>query len=99
MGVLDGFAFVQVPDMEIVAHVPGPEDADPYFHRDVVVHGQMAYPVTENLGRNEGLQIIDLSGLPESVELVNVYTEGVVSSHNLDFDGRLTVLRFNATDS
>ena len=92
MGVLDGFAVVKIPDMEIVAHIPGPEDDDPYYHRDVVVHGQMAYTVAENLGRNEGLQIIDLSGLPESVELVNVFTEGVVSSHNLDVDAETGLL-------
>ncbi|HLT46196.1 MAG TPA: choice-of-anchor B family protein [Rubricoccaceae bacterium] len=86
MGVLDGLAIVQVPSMEVVAHVPGPEDDDPYFHRDIKTFGHYAYVVAENLGTNEGLQVIDLSGLPESVELVSVHTEGVVSSHNLSVD-------------
>jgi choice-of-anchor B domain-containing protein len=86
MGVLDGLAIVRIPDLEVVAHVEGPQEDDPYYHRDIRVNGHYAYVVTENLGTNEGLQIIDLRGLPESVELVNVYTEGVVSSHNLDVD-------------
>lgn len=86
MGVLDGLAVVRIPDMEVVAHVEGPVEDDPYYHRDVRVNGHYAYVVAENLGTNEGLQIIDLSGLPESVELVAVHTDGVVSSHNLDVD-------------
>lgn len=86
MGVLDGFAVIQIPSMEVVAHIAGPEEGDRWYHRDVVVHGHYAYTVSENLGTNEGLQIIDLSGLPESVELVAVHTEGIVSSHNLDVD-------------
>lgn len=86
MGVLDGLNIISIPDMEVVAHVAGPEDDDPYYHRDMVVNGHYAYMVAENLGVNEGLQIIDLSGLPESVELVAVHTDGVVSSHNLDVD-------------
>ena len=98
MGVLDGLAIVKVPALDVVAHVDGPEDDDPYYHRDIRVHGHYAYVVSENYGTNEGLQIIDLSGLPESVALVNVYTEGVVSSHNLDVDqetGLLYVLNSN----
>ncbi len=86
MGVLDGFAVISIPDMEIVGHVEGPGEDDVWYHRDVVVRGHYAYTVTENLGTNEGLQIIDLSGLPNGVELVSVYAEGVVSSHNLDVD-------------
>ena len=86
MGVLDGFAVVSIPSMEVVAHVEGPVEDDVWYHRDIVVRGHYAYTVTENLGTNEGLQIIDLSGLPESVELVAVHTEGTVSSHNLDVD-------------
>ncbi len=86
MGVLDGFAVVAVPSMEIVGHVDGPTEDDVWFHRDVVVRGHYAYTVTENLGTNEGLQIIDLSGLPNGVELVSVLTGEVVSSHNLDVD-------------
>ncbi len=86
MGVLDGFAVVSIPSMEIVGHIEGPTEDDVWFHRDVVVRGHYAYTVTENLGTNEGLQIIDLSGLPNGVELVAVHTDGVVSSHNLDVD-------------
>ena len=86
MGVLDGFAVVSIPAMEVVGHVEGPTDDDVWYHRDVVVRGQYAYTVTENLGTNEGLQIIDLSGLPNGVELVSVHTDEVVSSHNLDVD-------------
>ena len=86
-GVRDGIAVVQVPSMDVIGIVPGPEDGDFYYHRDIVVHGDYAYAVSECYGLNEGLQVIDLSGLPASISLVNVHTAGVTSSHNLDVDG------------
>ena len=85
-GTLHGVAVVQVPSMSVVAVVPGPEDDCPAYWRDMVVHGHYAYAVSECFGTNEGLQVIDLSRLPASVELVDVHTDGVVSSHNMDVD-------------
>jgi choice-of-anchor B domain-containing protein len=43
--------------------------------------------VSENTGTNEGMQIIDMSGLPESVELVGTYSYNEhVRSHNMSID-------------
>ena len=91
MGVLDGVAVVAVPSLEVVARVPGPTFSDPYYHRDIVTHGEYAYVVSENLGTSEGLQILDLRGLPDAVTEAAVYRGRVVSSHNLDIDAETGV--------
>ncbi|MDX1531901.1 MAG: hypothetical protein R3362_10295, partial [Rhodothermales bacterium] len=85
MGVLNGTAIVSVPDLDLLHVIPGPKENDPYYHRDLVVHGDHLYVVAEMTGTNEGLQVIDLSGLPERAELVTAYAPaGKVTSHNLD---------------
>lgn len=89
MGDVGGVSIVAVPSLETVARVDGPTEDDRYYHRDIKTYQNYAYVVTENLGRSEGLQIIDLSGLPESVEEVAVIPgpdSTLVSSHNLYID-------------
>ncbi len=99
MGILNGTAIVSVPDLDIVDIIPGPKENDKYYHRDMVVHGDMLYVVAEMTGTNEGLQLIDLSGLPRSAELVAVYApEGKVRSHNLDVDAETGYLYILAQD-
>src|SRR5690606_41899934 len=51
-----------------------------------LVLGHYALAVSECYGTNEGLMVIDLSGLPASATVANVHTNGVVSSHNMDVD-------------
>ena len=87
VGVYEGMAVVRLPDLTVVAMVPGPQDGDSFYHRDIKTVGTTAYVVSGCTGTNEGLQIIDLSGLPGSVELVNTYAPaGLVTSHNLAAD-------------
>jgi choice-of-anchor B domain-containing protein len=87
MGIYEGVAFIRVEDMAIVDTVLGPMDNDSYYHRDIQTFGHYAYVVSENLGTNEGLQIIDMSNLPNQVELVNVTTfNNNPRSHNLHID-------------
>jgi choice-of-anchor B domain-containing protein len=87
VGVLDGTAIVSVPDLEVLHTIPGPQENDFYYHRDMVVYDDHLYVVAEMRGTNEGLQVIDLSGLPGSAELVNVVTTpSDVRSHNMDVD-------------
>ncbi|MEM1044043.1 MAG: choice-of-anchor B family protein [Bacteroidota bacterium] len=87
VGVLSGTAIVSVPDLEVLHTIPGPTGGDFYYHRDMVVYGDVLYVVAEMRGTNEGLQVIDLSGLPESAPLVRtVTTASNVRSHNLDVD-------------
>lgn len=99
-GVLDGIAIVQVPSMQLITTVPGPENFCYYYWRDIQVLGPYAYAVSECYGTNEGLMVIDLSNLPASASVVNVHTQGVVSSHNFDVDeytGYLYVLDSSAS--
>ena len=86
MGVLDGVAVVAVPSMEIVAHIPGPELEDAWYHRDIKTYGHHAFITAENYGENEGLIVADLSGLPESAPVVAVAGGELISSHNLSID-------------
>jgi choice-of-anchor B domain-containing protein len=87
MGILEGVVFIRAEDMAIIDTVLGPMGGDPYYHRDIKTFDHYAYVVSENTGTNEGLQIIDLSGLPESVELVDTYSyNNHVRSHNMSID-------------
>lgn len=99
MGVLNGTAIVSVPDLDVLHIIPGPKEDDRYYHRDLKTHGHYLYVVAENTGTNEGLQVIDLSGLPERAELVTVYApEGKVRSHNLGVDAETGLLYILAED-
>lgn len=50
--------------------------------RDIKTHAQYAYVTNENQLSN-GLDIIDLSGLPQSARLAGSYNSSFVSAHNL----------------
>jgi|TARA_Y100000034_G_scaffold20466_1_gene23418 choice-of-anchor B domain-containing protein len=87
MGVLDGIAIVRVSDMEVIDIVPGPTGNDYYYHRDIKTYSHYAYAVAEMYGTNQGLMIIDLSPLPDSVRFVGSYINGSdIRSHNLSID-------------
>ncbi len=89
MGDIEGVSIVAVPSMQVVARIPGPTLDARWYWRDIKTYGDYAYVVTEAYGPNEGLQIIDLSNLPESAEEVAVIRgpgDAFVSSHNLSID-------------
>ncbi|MDX1439899.1 MAG: choice-of-anchor B family protein, partial [Rubricoccaceae bacterium] len=89
MGDIEGVSIVAVPSLEVVARIPGPTERARAYWRDIKTYGHYAYVVSEAYGRSEGLQIIDLSGLPARAEEVAVYTGEngeLVSSHNLSID-------------
>lgn len=89
MGDIEGISIVAVPSLEVVARVPGPTERARWYWRDIKTYGHYAYVVSEAYGHSEGLQVIDLSGLPERAEEVAVYTgeeDELVSSHNLSID-------------
>ena len=104
MGDIQGVSIVAVPSMEVVARVPGPTEDAFWYWRDIKTYGDHAYIVTEAHGPNEGLQIIDLSNLPESAEEVAVMRgpdDALVSSHNLSIDtatGHAYVLNSNGRE-
>lgn len=87
VGVLDGTAIVSVPDLTVLHTIPGPQQNDFYYHRDMVVYEDHLYVVAEMRGTNEGVQVIDLSGLPETADLVTTLAPaGDIRSHNMDVD-------------
>ncbi len=89
MGDVEGISIVAVPSLQVVAHIDGPTENDMFFHRDIKTYGSFAYVVTENYGRSEGLQVIDLRGLParaEEIAVVRGTDDQLVSSHNLSID-------------
>lgn len=86
MGVTDGVAVVRVPDLEVIAHIPGPSDFDCYYHRDIKTYGHYAYVTSEMGGTNEGLMILDLQFLPAQVDYLGSYTNFSITSHNLSID-------------
>ena len=88
VGILNGTAFVRISDMEVVAEVAGPTGGgDPYYHRDIKTWRNYAVVVAEMTGVNDGVQVIDMSYLPDSVHLVSTYSVGFKrTSHNLSID-------------
>ncbi len=87
MGVRDGVAVVRVSDMSTIDVLQGPKDNDYYYHRDIKTYDHYAYVVNEMPGTNEGLMILDLNYLPDSVRFVGSYSgNGQVRSHNLSID-------------
>ena len=89
MGTLEGIAIVAVPSLEVVAEVAGPTENAFFYWRDIKTYGSFAYVSTEAYGPNEGLQVIDLRGLPHRAEEVAVLrgeNDRLVSSHNLSID-------------
>jgi len=66
----------------IVGFIPGPES----IWRDIKVHDHYAYVVTEGGGSGEGLQIIDLANVPNSVSLVNTVDTYFTTAHNIYID-------------
>ncbi len=87
MGVMDGIAIVRVSDMEVIDIVPGPTEGFYYYNRDIKTYSHYAYAVAQLTGTNQGLMIIDLSPLPDSVRFVGSYINGSDTlSHNLSID-------------
>lgn len=87
MGVRDGIAVVKIPEMDVIDVVAGPGGLDCYWHRDIQTYGHYAYAVAEMNGTNEGLMILDLQHLPDSVRFVGSYAPfSEVTSHNMHID-------------
>ena len=103
MGNVRGITIVAVPSLEVVAEIPGPTNDAPFFWRDIKTYGSFAYVTTEALGPSEGLQVIDLRGLPHRAQEIAVLrgeNDRLVSSHNLSIDtvtGHAWVLNSDGT--
>ena len=65
-----------------VAFIPGPSS----IWRDIKTHSTYAYIVTEGTGTGRGLQIVDLSQLPNTATLVNTIETWFTRAHNIFID-------------
>ncbi len=87
-GVLGGYtgthviAITDSTSLQEVGFVAGPQSN----WREVTVVGHHAYVVTEGSGAGQGMQVIDLSPLPDSVHLVTTYTVTFTRGHIIGRD-------------
>ena len=87
MGVYEGVAVIRASDLEVNNIIPGPQQGDYWFHRDIKTYGHYAYVTNEMYGTNAGLMILDLQYLPDSVRFVGSYEISPdIRSHNLSID-------------
>ncbi len=88
LGVEDGTSIIDItnPSLPIeVDFIPGPT-AFPYHWREMKTHSHYAYIVSEGSGTGTGMQIVDLSYLPDSAVLVNTYAATFTTAHNIYID-------------
>jgi len=88
LGVRTGTSIIDITDAPDIREVGFIKSADSIW-KDIKTYQHYAYVVTDMDGL--GLQIIDLSGLPDKVELVNTY-KGFSISHNLWVDNQTGIL-------
>jgi len=70
----------------LISDIPGPSGSDYYYHRDYKTYEDYLYIVNEMTGSDIGMQVIDLSPLPEELPIqLDTYT-GFNQSHNLWID-------------
>lgn len=85
MGVTGGTTIIDVTNPsnpEEVVFITGPF-APPYEWRDLKTHSHYLYIISEGSGTGSGLQIVDLSQLPDTAFLVSTYNQTFTSSHNI----------------
>ncbi|MEE8405333.1 MAG: choice-of-anchor B family protein [candidate division Zixibacteria bacterium] len=91
MGVGNGIAFVNTDNMLTEGFAEGPTGGvcGGAFWRDMMTWGNYCYAVSECLGTNDGIIVIDMSFLPDSVHIVGTFavnSGSSRSSHNLCVD-------------
>lgn len=85
IGARTGLAAYSIDDpsnMIELGFVPGPESN----WREIMVLGNHAYVTTEGSGPGEGMQVVDLSFLPDSLHLTTTYTSTFTTGHILQKD-------------
>lgn len=88
MGIINGIVCVNVTDHDIVDTIIGPQNGCGNTRwRDIKHYQNYLYAVSECTGTNQGMMIIDMSFLPDSLHFVRSYTTGSdITSHNLNID-------------
>lgn len=85
MGVWEGITVMDAATMEVIGTV---EDCLPgNIWRDIKTYGHYFYATTECGGTGRGLLIVDLSGLPNSINVIGTQATSNFSNwHNLQID-------------
>lgn len=106
MGVYNGVVFVNTQTMVAEGFVAGPTGGicGTVAWRDIKTLGHYCYVVSECTGTNQGLQVIDMHYLPDSVHLTGTFPvngSNAWTSHNLSVDsiGEFLYLEGNTTPS
>ncbi|MDZ4724291.1 MAG: choice-of-anchor B family protein [candidate division Zixibacteria bacterium] len=89
MGIFNGVVFVNITDNDIVDTVMGPQGGCGGTRwRDMKSYGHYLYAVSECTGTNQGLMIIDMQYLPDSVKFIKSFSSAGtdVTCHNLSID-------------
>jgi len=88
-------------NFELIADIIGPSSGDYYYHRDYKTFGDFLYIVNEMYGGDIGMQVIDLSPLPESPPIQLETYNQMSQSHNLwiDTDSQLAFIEHQNGDN
>jgi choice-of-anchor B domain-containing protein len=83
LGVRNGTSIIDITDAPTLTEVDFVQ-TDNTTWKDIKTYRHYAYVVTDGIGR--GIQIIDLSTLPDSVYLVGTFGGSTFTSHNISID-------------
>jgi choice-of-anchor B domain-containing protein len=88
MGVATGIAFVDVNTMQVKDIIPGPVNGcGNILWREIKTYKQYCYAVSECTGTNQGMMIMDMSFLPDSVKFVRSYSTATdIRAHTISID-------------
>ena len=88
VGYKDGTSIINVSNESPfeVGNYIGPSAGDYYFHRDYKTYNDHVYIVNEMYGGETGMQVVDLSPLPESEPIQLETYSNIAQSHNLWID-------------
>ncbi|HWR82238.1 MAG TPA: choice-of-anchor B family protein [Candidatus Deferrimicrobium sp.] len=90
MGVYGGVAFVNTATRQVITTVPGPQGGcGTIAWRTMGTYQHYCYAVSECYGTNEGVMVMDLQYLPDSVHFIGSFPIsflGDPTSHNLFVD-------------
>ena len=98
-----GTHIYKVTDSEtiLISDIIGPSAGDYYYHRDYKTLGNYLYIVNEMYGGDIGMQVIDLSPLPENLPIQLTTYNQMAQSHNLwiDVDSELAFIEHQNGDN
>ncbi|MBK7141570.1 MAG: choice-of-anchor B family protein [bacterium] len=88
MGVATGIVFVDAQTMQVKDLIPGPQTGCGSIRwRDIKNYGKYCYAVSECAGTNQGMMIMDMSFLPDSVRYIGSFsTVSDIRCHNISID-------------